>query len=422
MTATRIGKIRDLEDSRKINNMRASLIIAAGGTGSRFEKSLKVKSGNRTFDLLKTPASKLFYPLAGRPLLERTLSSFQKFPEIQETILAVPPGTEKIIREISQAQGWKEIKMVQGGKSRAESVWKALQKTDRKNSHVLVHDGARPFVNAEVMKDLFQAMKDSEAAILAKKVIPTIKEADEKSWVRRTVDRKALFEAETPQMMRRELLERAYKKIPQAFEATDEASLMEALSIPVKLVAHDSWNPKITTVKDFELAEAYLNRQATVRTGWGRDTHRLVKGRKFWLGGMQIPFEKGPLGHSDGDALLHAITDAILGAAGAGDIGDWFSDKNPKYKNIASSKMLQAVMRDVNAQGYKVQHVDTVVILEKPKLGTYKSKIKNHISQLLALPEEAVSVKAKTAEGLGPEGQGLAITCEAMVTVRKYSL
>jgi len=125
---------------------------------------------------------------------------------------------------------------------------------------------------------------------------------------------------------------------------------------------------EITTYKDFELAEAYLNQFALIRTGFGRDTHRLVEKRKLLLGGIHIPFEKGPLGHSDGDALLHAIIDGILGATGAGDIGDWFSDKDPKFKNIASTKMLQAILADVQQKGFCVTHVDTVTILEKTKI------------------------------------------------------
>ncbi len=158
-----------------------------------------------------------------------------------------------------------------------------------------------------------------------------------------------------------------------------------------------------------------------MRVGIGYDIHALVKGRRLMLGGVEIPYPKGLLGHSDGDALLHAVSDAVLGAIGAGDIGEWFSDKNPKTKNIASSKILRAVLDDAAKRGWKIEHLDSVILLEKPKLGEMKKKIRANLAALLGLEEEAVSVKAKTAEGLGPEGEGLAVTCEALVTVRNVS-
>ncbi len=401
--------------------MRASLIIAAGGSGSRFKKSLSSQSARETSPAGKI--SKLFFPLHGKPLLAHTLAAFQRVPEINETVIAVPLGAEAVVKRLAKEQGWRGIKIVRGGKTRSESVWKALQKTDPKNSWVLVHDGARPFVDRSALDNLFESSKNADAMILARKVVPTIKEAAEDGAVKRTLDRNVLFEAETPQMVKRDLLKRSYGTHPDALNATDESSLVETLGVKVKLVSHEGWNPKITTVKDFELAEAYLQKNETpARHGFGRDTHRLVAKRKMILGGVRIPFEKGPLGHSDGDALLHAVTDAILGAIGAGDIGDWFSDRDPKFKNIASSKILKKVLEGAAKQGWKVLHVDTVIILERPKLGAYKKIIRDNLAKLLQLPQDAVSIKAKTAEGLGPEGEGLAVTCEALVNMKKVSI
>lgn len=395
--------------------MRASLIVAAGGSGSRFQKTLPDKKKSAL-------PSKLFYPLGGRPLIERTLEVFQKIPYIQETVIAAPRGTETLLKNLAKKKGWKSVKVTAGGATRAESVWKALRKTSGKNPLILVHDGARPFITKEAVDKLITAAKSHDAVLLGKKVVPTIKEAGEDGRIRRTMDRNVLFEAETPQLTTRELLEKAYRTVPRALEATDESSLLETLGIPAYIVTHEGWNPKITSFKDFELAEAVLSARVTQTTGFGRDTHRLVEGRKFWLGGITVPFNKGPLGHSDGDALLHAIIDGILGACGRGDIGDWFSDKNKKFKNISSSKMLQAVLEDIRKDNYQVKHVDTVIILEKPKLGTYKQKMKQKIAQLLKISENNISIKAKTAEGLGPEGQGLAVTCEALVTLTKDSI
>ena len=352
----------------------------------------------------------------------RTLEAFQNTPQISEAVIAVPAGTQSQVKRWVGENGWKKpLKVIPGGKTRAESVWKALQKSDPKSSWVVVHDGARPFVSSESMKKVFLEMKSCDAVVLGKKVVPTIKEIDKSGRVSRTVDRNYLCEAETPQVIKRDLLVRAYREVPKAMEATDEAALLEASGVPVHLVTHDEWNPKITTAKDFELAEAFLNQHAEVRTGFGRDTHRLVPKRIFWLGGIRIPFNKGPLGHSDGDVLLHAVIDAILGAAGKGDIGDWFSDQDPKFKNIPSSKMLAAVFREIQSEGFRIEHIDSTIILERPKLGVYKKKMKLNLAKLLQLKPDQVSVKAKTAEGLGPEGEGLAITCEAAATLKRNS-
>ncbi len=391
--------------------MQASLIVAAGGSGSRFQKSLKGRSAEKK-------ASKLFLSLNGKPVLAHCLEAFEKFPQIKERIVTVPAGQEKAVLGLLRENGVTGVKVVRGGKTRAESVLNGLKAARPANSWVMVHDGARPFVSEASIEKLFRELEGFDGALLSKKVVPTLKEAGEDGKILRTVDRSRLFEAETPQIIKREVLKKAYK-LPDALQATDEASLAEAVGARVKLVVHDSWNPKITTVQDLELAERFLGTAGKVMTGFGRDLHRLVEGRKMILGGVHVPFEKGPLGHSDGDALLHAITDAVLGCMGAGDIGDWFSDKDPKNKNIASTKILSAVLEEAGRKGYEASHVDTVIVLEKPKLGKYKQQMKETIARLMKLAPENVSIKAKTAEGLGAEGQGLAVSAEAVVTMRK---
>lgn len=390
--------------------MRASLIIAAGGSGSRFENSLQVK---------QKFLSKLFYPLAGRPLIEHTIEAFQPVPQIKETVIAAPASALKLFKEMVRRNKWKNVSITPGGSTRAESVWKALQKIKSSSPFVLVHDGARPMITQEALQKLFKASRKHDLVLLAKKVTATIKEAEGKDLVQRTVSRDFLYEAETPQLMSRKLLEKAYKTVPHAFQATDESSLLEAAGVKSYMVTHSDWNPKITNYQDLKLVSAYLNASSLTRTGFGRDTHRLVAGRPLWLGGVLVPHDRGPLGHSDGDALLHAIIDAILGATGAGDIGDWFSDQDEHFKDISSSMMLAKILHDAKQKKYQVAHLDTVITLERPRLGDFKQKIKAHLAQLLELPFDAVSIKAKTAEGMGPEGAGLAITCEALVTLKK---
>jgi len=324
--------------------MRISLIIAAGGSGSRFLKGLSRPLGRKQI----VPAGKLFQPLEGRPVLYRTLEKFQSIPDIHETLVAVPNGTDAVIRKWIEEAGWKQVRCIRGGKTRAESVWNALRKVKRSTDWVMVHDGARPLVSEEALNKLIDFAQKGKvaAAILGRKVIPTIKRVKTGTQqIEATVDRETLYEAETPQMARRGFLEKAYRQNPNALKATDEAGLLESYGKPVHIVAHEDWNPKITTVRDLQLAGAYLRQSGenTARVGFGRDTHRLVKGRKLYLGGIHIPFDKGALGHSDGDALLHAVADAMLGAAGLGDIGEHYSDLSRKNMNIRSEKIIKGL-------------------------------------------------------------------------------
>jgi 2-C-methyl-D-erythritol 2,4-cyclodiphosphate synthase len=222
--------------------------------------------------------------------------------------------------------------------------------------------------------------------------------------------------------MRRAFLVKACKR-SGALQATDEAAVAEAAGGRLALVPHAEWNPKLTTWTDYELLEAYLGRGGArakiTRTGFGTDLHRLVAGREFYLGSVRIPFERGPMGHSDGDALLHAIADAVLGVLGAGDIGEWFSDRDARLKAIRSSKILDAVMAEAGRRGWRPVHLDAVIQLERPRLGRLKDKIKSAVAALMGMPADAVSIKAKTAEGLGPVGEGRAVACEALVTMEQ---
>jgi len=397
--------------------MQVSLIIPAAGLGSRFRKSL-----SRSDKGISSGRSKLFCQLNGEPVLLRTLRNFDKIPGICETIVVISPEMRPEVKSWSRSIQGSKVRWILGGKTRAESVWNALKKTSPKSDWIMVHDGARPLVTPRAILQVLKAGKGWDGVILARKVVPTIKRVlTEDGHIRETVDRNALYEAETPQLARREILLKAYKQNPKAFDATDEASLLEAIGARVRVVPHGDWNPKLTILTDLMLAKAMIEKNVSpeVRVGIGFDTHRLVGGRKFYLGGIVVPSPKGALGHSDGDALLHALADAILGAIGAGDIGEWFSDRDPKFKNIRSTKILGVILSEAKRRGWHPYHADTNIILESPKLYAHKSKIRKSVAKCLGLPETDVSIKARTREGLGPEGEGLAVTCEAVVSMRK---
>ena len=399
--------------------MRVSLIIPAAGLGSRFLQSIKNSNKAGT-----SRCSKLFYQLNGEPVLLRTFRAFSKVPEIRETIVVISPQMRPEVKKwVRQIKGSK-VRWVLGGKTRAESVLNALKKTSPRSDWIMVHDGARPLVTSSAIKQILKAGEGWDGVILARKVVPTIKKVfTEDGHILETVDRNSLYEAETPQMVRRQVLLKAYEQNPKALDATDEAGLLEAIGARVRVVPHGDWNPKLTTLTDLMLAKAMIEKNISqeVRVGIGFDTHRLVKGRKFYLGGIVIPSPKGALGHSDGDALLHAIADAVLGAIGAGDIGEWFSDRDPKFKNIRSTRILKTILAEAKRRGWKPYHVDTNIILESPKLYAHKPKIRKSVAKCLGLAERDVSIKARTREGLGPEGEGLAVTCEAVVSMKQIN-
>ena len=397
--------------------MRVSLIIPAAGLSNRFYQSL-VGSGKTEVH----SHSKLLSFLNGEPVLFRTLKAFQGIPQIREILLVVNPEMRSEVQKGLRSFKAPRIVLVPGGKTRAESVWNALRKSSPRSDWIMVHDGARPLISKISIKNVMRAANGWDGVILARKVVPTLKRVlTDDGRIRETVDRSSLFEAETPQLVRRDALLKAYQQNPRAFEATDESSLLEMEGARVRVLSHLDWNPKLTTLTDLMMAKSITekNTLAQTRVGIGFDTHRLVKGRKFYLGGIVIPSPKGPLGHSDGDALLHAITDAMLGAIGAGDIGEWFSDRDPKFKNMRSTKILAAVLAEAVRQGWEPYHVDTNIILEAPKLYAWKKKIRKSVAKCLSLPEKDVSIKARTREGLGPEGEGLAVTCEAVVSMER---
>jgi 2-C-methyl-D-erythritol 4-phosphate cytidylyltransferase / 2-C-methyl-D-erythritol 2,4-cyclodiphosphate synthase len=297
---------------------------------------------------------------------------------------------------------------------------------------VVIHDAARPFASADLVTRTIAAAAESGAALAALEARDTVKavrltpseveglaqaKAGER-FVQNTLDRQTIYLAQTPQAFRRDVLRDA---LAVTGDATDEASLAERAGHAVRIVEGEASNIKVTTPEDLVIAEAIGRGGRPARTGragMGYDLHRFVEGRPLILGGVTIPFDRGLAGHSDADAVCHAVTDAILGAAGAGDIGRHFSDTDPQWKGASSIDLLRRALEVVHAQGLAVGNVDATVILERPKLAPYIDQMRANLAAVLGVSVDRVSIKGKTNEGLGEIGRGEAVAVHAIALVR----
>jgi 2-C-methyl-D-erythritol 4-phosphate cytidylyltransferase/2-C-methyl-D-erythritol 2,4-cyclodiphosphate synthase len=280
-----------------------------------------------------------------------------------------------------------------------------------------VHDAARPFASADLISRTIDAAAESGAALAAIAARDTVKQVAG-SMVRATLDRRTIYLAQTPQAFRRDILRDA---LAITSDATDEASLAEEAGHAVRIVQGEATNIKITTPEDLWMAEAISRGGKAARTGragMGYDLHRLVEGRPLILGGVTIPFERGLAGHSDADAVCHAVTDAILGAAGAGDIGRHFPDTDQQWKGASSIELLRRAVAVVNGMGLAVGNVDATVILERPKLAPHIDAMRANLAEVLGVTVDRVSVKGKTNEGVGELGRGEAVAVHAIALVR----
>ncbi|MDR3590114.1 MAG: 2-C-methyl-D-erythritol 4-phosphate cytidylyltransferase [Negativicutes bacterium] len=384
----------------------ATAIVAAAGSGTRME----------------TGINKVFVPLLGRPILLHSVEALAACPEVDDLIVVVAPGEEAQAEELLTgarlSKGWK---VVPGGSQRQYSIANALRTVPEACGIILIHDGARPLIDQTAVGLAVAAARDCGAAGVAVPVKDTIKTVDPAGFIAATPERSTLWAIQTPQVFEAGLLRRAYAEAARDdFLATDDAALVERLGVRVKIVQGSYRNLKITTPEDLVVAEALLRKEAgtMIRVGMGYDVHRLVPGRKLILGGLDLPFELGLEGHSDADVLLHAIKDALLGAAALGDIGRHFPDSDPAYKGASSLKLLEEVGRLLAARGWRANNIDAVVVAEKPKLAPYIPAMNANIAAALGLAPEQVNVKATTTEGLGFTGRKEGIAAYAMVSIQ----
>ena len=352
---------------------------------------------------------KLSYRLPdGRTVLETSCALFAAHPAVDELVLVA--GGNRPQCEAIAAACPKPCTVVQGGATRADSVHNGLAAA--KGQLVAIHDAARPFASEEVITQVLQAAAKTGAAAPAVPVKDTIKVADKDGKVVTTPDRATLYAVQTPQCFDRALYLQALEAVSgeKASQVTDDCSLFELAGLPVTLTAGDYANLKITTKED-------LQKENTMRIGHGYDVHRLVEGRKLILGGVEVPYEKGLLGHSDADVLLHAVMDAVLGAAALGDIGQHFPDTDPAYKGADSLALTREVVKIIAAHGYKVGNIDATILCQRPKLAPHIPAMRKNIADAFGLPLDAVSVKATTEEHLGFTGEGLGIAAHAVALI-----
>src|SRR5262245_19943080 len=387
-------------------------IIPAAGKGVRF-------GGERP---------KQFTEIAGAPVIIHTLRAFELSPEIDAIVIALRPEDVEIFnRKLSTYTVRKKICLVDGGEHRPASILNALEAIKDWHPHlVAVHDAVRPLITPRMISILLARARQSGAAILAVPATDTIKEV-EQGLIQRTIDRQRIYCAQTPQAFRYDLLLKANIEARNAgllsALITDDSSLVERLGIPVAIVEGEPENIKITTPADLVLAERILaqrkfNRdKPAMRIGIGNDIHRLVEGRRLVLGGVDIPFDFGLLGHSDSDSLTHAIIDALLGAAGLGDIGTHLSDRETRWEGADSILFLQHICSFLGENFYKIANIDATIIAERPRMMPHLPAMKARLSEALQIDHSQINLKAKTNEGLDSTGRGEAIAAQAIALI-----
>ncbi len=375
-------------------------LIVAAGRGARFGGALP----------------KQYRLLGGEPVLRRTVRSFLSHPRIRTVLVAIHPDDRE---HYDRAVGDLGLRPpVPGGATRQDSVRNLLEAAEAPEGEiVLIHDAARPLVAAAVIDRSIAALERADGAVAALPVADTLKRADG-DRVGQTVDRAGLWRAQTPQAFRLGAILAAHRRLAGR-ELTDDAAVAEQAGLAVEIVMGDENNFKITTESDLETAERLLfSRLGDIRTGTGFDVHRLVPGDGCWINGIMIPHDKALLGHSDADVGLHAITDALLGAIGAGDIGSHFPPSDMRWRGASSDKFLRHAGSLVAARGGIVAHCDVTILCERPKIGPHRAAMVARIAEILSIEPDRVSVKATTTEGLGFTGREEGIAAQAIATIR----
>jgi 2-C-methyl-D-erythritol 4-phosphate cytidylyltransferase / 2-C-methyl-D-erythritol 2,4-cyclodiphosphate synthase len=390
------------------NDTKCHVLIPSAGSGLRFG----------------TEQPKQFQSLGGIPVISHCVDAFLGVPEISSIWVGLSE-TQHIPFKNSDAKV--QLRFT-GGSTRAQTVLKTLEQMLKEgisaNDWALVHDAARPGIESSLIQTLIREVTKSECVggILALPVADTLKQSEGlgSTQIARTVSRVDFWQAQTPQMFRigqlRDAIQYCFK---ESIEITDEASAIEHTGLQPLLVKGSIENFKITYPQDLQTMEKLMNKSPNLRIGQGYDVHRLVPNRDLVLGGIKIPSEVGLDGHSDADALLHAITDALIGAAGLGDIGRHFPDTDQSFKDADSGVLLQKTYALVQSKGFSIVNIDSTIICQTPKLAKWIPSMVERISKLLVIAPYLVNIKAKTNEGLGYLGAAEAIETQAVVLLKQ---
>lgn len=374
-------------------------LIVAAGRGHRFGADMP----------------KQYLELGGRKVLAHSLAAFATHPEISGVRAVIHPDDRLLYDQA--AHGLKILEPVHGGAARQDSVRLGLESLEANPpDYVLIHDGARPFIEAGVISRAIAALSQHAGAIPAVPVADTLKRGDQ-GMIVGTQDRAHLWRAQTPQAFRYKDILAAHRAMAGQ-ELTDDAAVLEAHGLHVALVPGDEQNVKITTRHDLDLAEKRFERPLMARTGNGYDVHKFEAGKDHvWLCGVKVPHSQGLLGHSDADVALHALTDALLGAIAAGDIGHHFPPSEARWRGAASDQFLAHAASLVRAKGGRIVHVDVTIVCERPKVGPHRAAMTAKVAEILGVEAGRVSVKATTTEGLGFTGRKEGIAALATATV-----
>ena len=375
--------------------MTVTALIVAAGKGERL-------GGN---------VPKQYRPLGGKALLRWAVESFIRHSLIDKVRVVI--GADQDEQAANVLAGLDVGELIRGGPERSDSVLAGLEAIG--DGSVLVHDAARPFCPSSVVHRLLVALKDADGAVPVLPVADTL--ASGGKSLDNPVDRKGLVRVQTPQAFHVEDLIYAYEEAGRA-SATDESTIMMAAGLKVATVEGDPMLEKLTTPADWDRAEAILASRFVSRTGMGFDVHAFDGEGPIMLGGVAVPHARGLAGHSDADVALHAITDALLGAAGLGDIGEHFPPSDPKWKGASSDLFLQHAASLIRERGGIIDHVDVTIIAEEPKVSPHRSAIRARIAEILGLKLEHVSVKATTTEGLGFTGRREGMAAQAVASIR----
>ena len=361
------------------------------------------------------PVPKQLLDIGGRTVLQHSVAAFDRHPAVVELVVVLP--SEYVAdAETLVGKTTRQCSVVAGGVRRQDSVARGVSALSAAVDVVLVHDAARPFADAALIDRVLAGVADAGAAVPAVPVRDTVKRIDPATTrVTETIPRDHLWLAQTPQGFRRTVLDAAIALGERGVTATDEAMLAEQAGHPVAIVDGADDNMKLTTPSDLASARARLLSGSRVGTGY--DLHRLVEGRPLVLAGVTVPFERGPLGHSDADVLSHAIVDALFGAAAEGDIGRHFPDNDPAWKGAPGLDLLRRAVEIVRGLGWQVANADATVILERPKLAPHIESMREALATVLGVPVGRVNVKAKTNEGVDAVGRGEAIAAHAVAVL-----